>query len=56
MKITLDSESINGDNLCTFEAFLDDIELSDLLVLGKMAVDETNRRIDIIDKRRKYES
>lgn len=53
MNITLDSESINGDNLRTFEAFLDDIELSDLLVLNKMTVDETNRRIEVIDKRQK---
>jgi hypothetical protein len=51
MKIMLDSESINGDDLRTFETFLDDIGLTDLLVLNKMVIDETNRRIDLMDKR-----
>ena len=53
MKMTLDSESMNDDNLRTFEAFLDDVQLTDLLVLNKMVIDETNRRIDIIDKRQR---
>ena len=51
MKITLDSESINGDNLRTFEAFLGDVQLMDLLVLSKMTIDETNKRVDSMDKR-----
>lgn len=53
MNIQLNSENISADDLFSFEAFLDDIELSILLVLNKMSIDELNRRIDIIDKRNK---
>ncbi|MCK5216374.1 MAG: hypothetical protein KAJ93_01205 [Methanosarcinales archaeon] len=52
MKLKLDSEEdISKDDLFTLEVFFGDISLSDLLVINKMIVKETNDRIDIIDKR-----
>lgn len=52
MKLKLDSEEvISKDDLFTLEAFFSDISLSDLLVINKMVVEETNYQIDIIDKR-----
>jgi hypothetical protein len=51
MKIELDSEEIERDDLFTSEVFLDDISLRDLLVFQRMVNKEVDRRITIMDRR-----
>ena len=52
MKLKMDSEEdISKDDLFTLEVFLSDISLSGLLVIKKMIVEETDSRIDVLDKR-----
>lgn len=51
MKLVLNSGKIERDDLFTFEVFLDDIELRDLLVFKRMIGKELDRRIGIMDRR-----
>ena len=51
MKLILDSKKIERDDLFTVEAFLDNIELRDILVFQRMVNAEVDRRIGIMDRR-----
>ena len=51
MKLVLNSEKIERDDLFTFEVFLDDIELRDILVFQRMVNNEVGRRIGVMDRR-----
>lgn len=51
MKLELDSERIERDDLFTLDSFFDDIQLIDLLVIQRMVNFEYNRRVKIMDKR-----
>lgn len=51
MNLVLDPENIIKDDLFTFEVFLDNLQLTDLLVFNKMVSEEINNRIDIMDRR-----
>jgi len=51
MKLVLNSEQIERDDLFTFEVFLDDIELRDILVFQRMVNTEVDRRVGIMDRR-----
>jgi len=45
------SSKIERDDLFTFEVFLDDIELRDILVFQRMVNTEVDRRVGIMDRR-----
>lgn len=51
MKITFDPHKIDRDDLFTFEVFLDNLELRDLLVFKRMIDTELDRRVGIMDRR-----
>lgn len=52
MKLTLDSEDyIPRDALFSLEVFLNDISLSDLLVIQRMINFELDYRVKVMDKR-----
>ena len=51
MKLELNSEKIERDDLFTMAAFLDDIELRDILVFQRMVNTEVNRRVGVMDRR-----
>lgn len=51
MKLVLNSEKIERDDLFTFEVFLDDIELRDILVFQRMVNAEVDRRVGVMDRR-----
>jgi hypothetical protein len=51
VKLTLNSEKIERDDLFTFEVFLDDLQLTDILVFQRMISIEVDRRVAIMDRR-----
>ena len=51
MKIELDPHKIERDDLFTFDAFLDNLELRDLLVFRRMINIELDRRVGVMDRR-----
>ncbi len=51
MKLILDSKKIERDDLFTVEAFLDNIELRDILVFQSMLNTEVVRRVGVMDRR-----
>ena len=51
MKIEFDPHKIERDDLFTFEVFLDNLELRDLLVFNRMIGKELYRRVSIMDRR-----
>ena len=48
VKLHLDSDKIDGDTMFSLKAFLGEIQLTDLLAINKLVVDETNERINTI--------
>ena len=51
MIIKFDPHKIERDDLFTFEVFLDNLELKDLLVFKRMIDIELVRRIGVMDRR-----
>ena len=51
MKIEFNPHKIERDDLFTFEVFLDNIELRDLLVFKRMIDKELDRRVGVMDRR-----
>lgn len=55
MKLVLDSEiTLRRVELVEFETFMNDISLSDILVLKRIVDEQLAERVDIIDKRTGY--
>ncbi len=51
MIIKFDLHKIERDDIFTFEVFLDNLELRDLLVFRRMINMELDRRVGIMDRR-----
>ena len=51
MIIQFDPHKIERDDLFTFELFLDNLELRDLLVFKRMIDKEYDRRVVVMDRR-----
>ena len=51
MKYTFDPHKIERDDLFTFDVFLDNHQLRDLLVFRRMIDKELDRRVGIMDRR-----
>lgn len=55
MKLVLDSElALLKADLIDFEVFINDMSLSDILVLKKIVDEQLAGRVDIIDKKTGY--
>ena len=51
MIIKLDPHKIEKPDLFTFEVFMDNLQLRDLLVFNRMLNAEVDRRVGIMDRR-----